>query len=79
MNARINIENYLRMGLAKLLWGWEPHPSQRVWLENSSKTKVAACGRRWGKTEAAAIDASTLAIMHPGSVQMIVAPTYDHT
>ena len=79
MSARINTENYLRMGLAKLLWRWEPHPSQRVWLEDDSKTKIAACGRRWGKTEAAAIDASTLAIMRPGSVQMIVAPTYDQS
>lgn len=72
-------ENSLRIMLAKLLWGWEPHSSQRVWLESKAKVKVAACGRRWGKTEAAAIDASTMAIMCEGSVQMIVAPTYDQS
>jgi phage terminase large subunit-like protein len=45
----------------------------------SAKTKVASCGRRWGKTEAAAVDASTFALLRPGSTQMIVSPTYDQS
>ena len=69
----------LRLRLAKWLWGWEPHPTQREWLMSEAGTKVASCGRRWGKTEAAAVDAATMAIMRPGSVQMIVSPTYDQS
>ncbi len=68
-----------RLRLAKALWGWEPHDTQRQWLLDESRTKVASCGRRWGKTESAAIDAATTAILRPGSVQMIVSPTYDQS
>ncbi|MHB9035106.1 MAG: terminase large subunit domain-containing protein [Armatimonadota bacterium] len=67
----------LRLRLAKLIWGWKPHETQRQWMLSEAKVKVAACGRRWGKTESAAIDAATMAIAHPRSVQMIVSPTYD--
>lgn len=66
-----------RLDTARTLWGWEAHPGQREWMMDDSPVKVAACGRRWGKTEAAAVDAATLAISFPGSIQMIVAPTYD--
>ncbi len=72
-------EERIRIGLAKALWGWNPHPTQRRWLLADAKVKTAACGRRWGKTEAAAVDAATMAITCPGSVQMIVAPTYDQS
>lgn len=65
--------------LAKLLWNWEPHPTQREWLECEAKVKVAACGRRWGKTEAAAVDAAGTAILKPGCAQMIVSPSYDQS
>ena len=68
-----------RMRLAKALWGWEPHPTQREWLLADARVKIAACGRRWGKTEAAAIDTATVAIVNPGSSQMIVSPTYDQS
>lgn len=67
------------LSLAKALWKWEPHPTQRTWLGTNAKVKVAACGRRWGKTEAAAIDACATALLRPGSVQMIVSPTYDQS
>ena len=67
----------LRIRLAGLLWGWVPHQTQRQWLMDDSDVKVAACGRRWGKTEAQAVDAATWALVYPGSEQMIVAPTYD--
>ena len=68
-----------RLLLAEWLWGWKPHETQRIWLLDESQTKVAACGRRWGKTESAAIDAATMAIVSPGSIQMIVSPTYDQS
>ncbi len=66
-----------RLRLAKYLWRWRPHETQRQWLLNDAPVKVAACGRRWGKTEAAAIDAASYAVLFPGSEQIIVAPTYD--
>ncbi len=68
-----------RLWLARTLWGWVPHPTQRQWMACSADVKVAACGRRWGKTEAAAVDASAMAILEPGTVQMIVSPTYDQS
>ena len=57
--------------------GLAAYAGQRQWLLDTSRVKVAACGRRWGKTESEAVDAATWAIVHPGSEQMIVAPTYD--
>ena len=68
-----------RIDLARKLWDWHPHPSQKEWLLDEHPVKVAACGRRWGKTESAAVDIATYAITNPGSVQMIVAPTYDQS
>ena len=68
-----------RIDIARDLWGWIPHPTQREWLLDEHPVKVAACGRRWGKTEAAAVDVATYAIANNGSVQMIVAPTYDQS
>ena len=73
----VNVEK--RIDLARKFWDWEPHPTQREWLLDEHPVKVAACGRRWGKTEAAAIDVATYAIANNGSVQMIVAPTYDQS
>lgn len=68
-----------RIRLARDLWGWVPHPTQKEWLLDDHPVKVAACGRRWGKTEAAAVDVATFAIAEKGSVQMIIAPTYDQS
>lgn len=68
-----------RLQIAHALWGWQPHPTQREWILDSHQIKVAACGRRWGKTEAAAIDIATSAIADSGSMQIIVAPTYDQS
>lgn len=73
------VNTITRLKLAAQLFGWQPHPSQKLWLIDESRVKVAACGRRWGKTEAAAIDAGTYAIAAPGSVQMIISPTYDQS
>ncbi len=68
-----------RLKLAKKLFGWEPHPTQREWLLGRAPVKVAACGRRWGKTEACAVDVATFAVLNPGSRQMIVSPSYDQS
>jgi len=74
-----NLSPAKRIELARRLWGWEPHPTQREWLLDDHAVKVAACGRRWGKTEAAAVDIATYAIANNGTVQMICAPTYDQS
>ncbi len=68
-----------RLMLADHLWRWKPHKTQKEWLLADARVKVASCGRRWGKTEAAAIDAASLAVLQPGSKQMIVSPTYDQS
>ncbi len=68
-----------RLGMARLFFGWRPHPTQKQWMVDDARVKVAACGRRWGKTEAAAVDAATFALACPGSAQMIVAPTCDQS
>jgi len=68
-----------RLDLAFGLWGFEPHDKQRRFIESTAKVKVAACGRRWGKSLAAAVDVATYAVCTPGSVQMIVSPTYDQS
>jgi len=61
--------------LARLEPFWRPHPGQRRFLLAQAQTKVLACGRRWGKTEACAVlvvDGMDL----PGkSTRLLVAPT----
>lgn len=74
-----NLNPKKRIELARALWGCVPHPTQKEWLLDDHPVKVAACGRRWGKTESAAVDVATYAIANDGSVQMIVAPTYDQS
>ena len=41
--------------------------------------KVAACGRRWGKSVGIAVDLATFAIAYPGTQQMVLAPSLDQT
>lgn len=62
---------------AERWWGWTPHPAQREWMLDTHPVKVAACGRRWGKTESLAVETAALAILYPGVRQVIVAPTLD--
>ena len=64
-----------RLALAKRLWGWTPHQAQREWFCCGAQVRVAACGRRWGKTESLSVDVATLALTTPGSKQLVVAPT----
>ncbi len=58
-------------------WRWTPHPAQREWMLDTHPVKVAACGRRWGKTESLAVETAALALLYPGCKQVIVAPTLD--
>ena len=68
-----------RLLVAQRLFGWTPHETQRLWLLDEHKVKVASCGRRWGKTEAQAVDAATFAMCNKGTRQMVVSPTYDQS
>src|SRR5438105_6977832 len=61
--------------------GVEPHTTQAQFLECRTQTKVAAWGRRWGKSTAAALDASHLAVVGEAegqpTTQMLGAHTSD--
>jgi hypothetical protein len=54
---------------------WQPHPGQRAFLEATARVRVLACGRRWGKTEACAVDVLANWWQRPELRQLIVAPT----
>lgn len=56
---------------------WRPHAGQSEFLLADSPIKVLACGRRWGKTDACAVQ--ILASMHvpEPSRHLILAPTAD--
>lgn len=77
MNILKDVPGWKRLALAKSLWDWEPHAAQREWMLDDSHQKVAACGRRFGKTESAVMDDVTLAIAIPGAEIMNIAPTRD--
>ena len=64
-----------RLAQAGRLWGWSPHQRQREWFVSPAPVRVAACGRRWGKTESLSVDIATLALAAPGTRQLVVAPT----
>src|SRR5438067_1614279 len=68
---------------AHFVLGVTPHTTQAAFLECRAPVKVAACGRRWGKSTAAALDALHLAVVGDGegrpTTQMVVAPTADQT
>lgn len=55
------------------------HPGQIQWLERRAKVKVAACGRRWGKSYAEAVDLLWFAFTHDETAQFVIAPTADQT
>jgi hypothetical protein len=57
--------------------GIVPHARQAEFLECRTPIKVAACGRRFGKTVAAGIDLLWFAMTRPGTTQMVIAPTHD--
>ena len=51
-----------RLTLARRLWKWQPHPAQALFFACPAQMRIAACGRRWGKTEALSLDIATLAL-----------------
>ena len=72
-----------RLEIAARLWNWHPHPGQQQLLTlrdgdgAEPRVLIAACGRRWGKTEAIATDAAVRLLTEPDLGQMAVAPTCD--
>ena len=61
--------------MAERVWQWRPHMAQRELFCAGASVRVAACGRRWGKTECLSVDIATLALAEPGCRQLLVAPT----
>lgn len=55
---------------------WEPHPGQQAVMQNDSRFRVVACGRRWGKSEMCAHLALERALESPGTQVWWVGPTY---
>lgn len=53
---------------------WIPHPGQALILNHPARFRVVACGRRFGKTEAAKLDLMITAF--DGGVAWWVLPTY---
>jgi len=58
--------------------GYEPHPGQAAVHASRASRRILACGVRWGKTRAAAVE-GLCAAMEPAERSMgwVVAPTYD--
>lgn len=55
---------------------WTPHAGQKQIRNSDARFRIIACGRRWGKTELAAYEASD-ELGEPGTLVWWVAPTYD--
>ena len=72
-----------RIALAQEWFDWHPHPGQRKWFDlrddqgNEPQTLIAACGRRWGKTEAISADVAVRLLIDSQLGQLLVAPTQD--
>src|SRR5215813_5842877 len=58
--------------------GYKPHPGQELVHRSRASRRVLACGVRWGKSTAAAMEA-VAALLEPRdrALGWIVAPTYD--
>ncbi len=58
--------------------GYEPHAGQLAVHRSTARFRVVACGVRWGKTTAAAMEAIAAALEPKESaIGWVVAPTYD--
>jgi hypothetical protein len=58
--------------------GYEPHAGQLAVHRSTARFRVVACGVRWGKTFAAAMEAIAAALEPKESaIGWVVAPTYD--
>ena len=64
-----------RLLLTKRIWAWKPHPAQARFFACPAQMRIAACERRWGKTEALSLDIATLALDERDCRQLVVAPT----
>ena len=64
-----------RLEWAKRWWQWQPHEAQKRLFCSAASVRIAACGRRWGKTESLSVDIASLALTERGSQQLLVAPT----
>ncbi len=64
-----------RLELAKRWWQWQPHEAQRRLFCSAASVRIAACGRRWGKTESLSVDIASLVLAERGVRQLLVAPT----
>jgi hypothetical protein len=60
----------------KILKLYKPHPGQQALHESGARFRVAACGRRWGKTVASTAEMVRYAWELPGSLSFWVAPVY---
>ncbi|MCC6445406.1 MAG: hypothetical protein IT210_18340 [Armatimonadetes bacterium] len=58
--------------------GYHPHPGQALFHDSPARFRILACGRRWGKSQAAAAEA-LYAAQTPGQRIWVVAPTYQLT
>ena len=56
---------------------WRPHPGQEKFLLARAKTKVLACGRRWGKTDACAVQVIAGFDAQEPRRTLLVAPTFE--
>ncbi len=54
---------------------WRPHPGQERFLLAKARTKVLACGRRWGKTDACAVQVLESLTDELPRRSLLVAPT----
>lgn len=57
--------------------GWTPHAGQLEFLFSKARFRILACGRRWGKTDAAAADIAIRVASTRSSRQLAVAPTLE--
>ncbi len=58
--------------------GYEPHPGQAQIHNSAAPRRIVACGVRWGKSWAAAMEALAAALEpRERAIGWIVAPTYD--
>jgi len=56
---------------------WRPHPGQREFLDSTAKIKVLACGRRWGKTDACAVQVLRALHQPVPTKHLLIGPTQD--
>lgn len=65
----------MRDALDRLRPVWQPHPGQAAFILHPAKTKVLACGRRWGKTDSCAAGVLLSLLGQPPAHCLVLAPT----